>query len=147
MSTQTNPFQPVLDSLLDEKKEFPRNHLQQFSDMGTAELRALLDVWPRVALNRKLILLEGLETLTEDDTLVSFDDFAKALLTDPDSTVRGRAIRLLKETDDPHLVPTYINILNTDSDTQTRAEAATALGLFVDLGELEEVSEAVHHQV
>lgn len=147
MNTQPNPFQPVLDSLLNEKKEFPRKYLQQFSDMGTLELKTLLDVWQRVGPSRKLTLLEGLETLAESDTLVNFDDLAKALLADPDSVVRGRAIRLLSECEDVKLIPTFINILNTDSDAQTRAEAATVLNIFVDLGELEEIPEDLAHQV
>lgn len=147
MNTQANPFQPVLDSLLDEKKEFPRKYFQQFSDIGTLELKTLMDVWPRVGLSRKLSLLEGLETMAESDTLVNFDDFAKAILDDADSTVRGRAIRLLKESDDVHLVPAYINILNSDADVQTRAEAANVLGIFVDFGELDEIPEDVYHQV
>ncbi len=147
MNTQPNPFQPVLDSLLDSKKEFPKRYLQQFSDMGALELKALMDVWQRVERNRKLTLLEGLETLVEGDTLVNFDDFAKALLTDADSTIRGRAIRLLRECEDVKLVPAFINILKNDPEPQTRAEAATALGLFVDLGELEEIREDIYHQV
>lgn len=146
MNTNPNPFQSVLDSLLDEKKEFPRKYLPQFSDLGALELKALLDVWPRVGLKRKLSLLEDLETLVEGDTLVNFDDFAKALLSDGDSTVRGRAIRLLRECEDAKLVPAFIHILKNDSDVQTRAEAATALGIFVDLGELEEISEEVRNQ-
>lgn len=147
MNTQANPFQPVLDSLLDGNKEFPRKYFLQFSDLGTLELKTLLDIWPRVGLSRKLSLLEGLETMAESDTLVNFDEFAKAILDDADSTVRGRAIRLLKEVDDVHLVPVYINILNNDADVQTRAEAANVLGLFVDLGELDEIPGDVYHQV
>ncbi|WKZ46129.1 MAG: HEAT repeat domain-containing protein [Anaerolineales bacterium] len=147
MNTQPNPFQPVLDSLLDEKKEFPRKHLQQFSDLGELELKILLDVWSRVGLKRKLTLLEGLESLAEDDTLVNFDDLGKALLTDADSVVRGRAIRLLRECEDAKLIPIYIAILKNDAEVHTRAEAATALGAFVDLGELEELAEEALHQV
>jgi len=147
MNTQPNPFQPVLDSLLDEKKEFPRKYLQLFSDLGTLELKTLLDVWQRVGLSRKLSLLEGLETLAESDTLVNFDDFARAILNDPDSTVRGRAVRLLSECEDPNLVPTFIDIMKFDFDEQTRAEAAAVLSLFVDLGELEEIPEDLYHQV
>jgi len=147
MNTNANPFQPVLDALLDEKKDLPKKYLQQFSDMRELELKTLMDIWSRIGLNRKLSLLEGLETLAEGDTLVNFDDLAKALLNDPDSTVRGRAIRLLRESDDARLVPTFINILSTDAEVQTRAEAATALGVFVDLGELEEIPEAVKAQV
>ena len=147
MNTDPLSFQKVLDSLLDEKKQFPARYLQEFSDIGTRELKSLLDVCERVQPGRKLSLLEQLESLAESDTLVSFDNFARALLTDPDSTVRGRSIRLLNECEDPRLVPTYINILQNDPDPQTRAEAASVLGLFVDLGELEEISEEVQDRV
>jgi HEAT repeat protein len=138
MNTQANPFQPVLDSLLNEKKDFPRKYLHQFSDMGTLELKTLLDVWPRISPGRKLALLDGLESLIESDTLVNFDDFAKAILDDPDSGVRGRAIRLLRECEDLKLIPVFINLMKHDPVVLTRAEAAIGLSLFVHLGELEE---------
>ena len=134
----------MLDSLLDEKKDFPRKHLQQFSDLGELELKILLDVWSRVSLKRKLTLLEGLESLAEDDTLVNFDDLAKALLSDGDSAVRARAIRLLRECEDAKLISMYLYFLRNDSDSNTRSEAAVALGLFVALGEFEEIAEEVY---
>jgi HEAT repeat protein len=76
---------------------------------------------------------------------VSFDDLARALLTDPDPAVRRSAIGLLEENSDAKLVATYIPILETDADEQVRAEAASALGQFVMLGELEEIPEPAHH--
>lgn len=147
MNPNPNPFQPVLDALLNEKKEFSPKFLRLFSDMGALELKTLGDIWSRVSVKRKLSVLEQLETLAEDDTLVSFDDFAKSILTDADSTVRGRALRLLRESDDTRLVPTYIDMLKSDADAQTRAEAAANLGLFVDLGELEEAPPDIQKQV
>jgi HEAT repeat protein len=48
------------------------------------------------------------------------------------------ALRLLDECDDAKLVPAYIDLLKNDPDVNVRAEAANALNLFVDLGELEE---------
>lgn len=147
MNPNPNPFQPVLDALLNEKKEFSPKFLHHFSDMGALELKTLGDIWPRVSVKRKLTVLEQLETLAEDNTLVSFDDFAKSILTDADSTVRGRALRLLRESDDTRLIPTYIDLLKSDADAQTRAEAASNLGMFVDLGELEEIPADLKKQV
>ena len=115
--------------------------------MGTSELKTLLDAWPRVELSRKLTLLEELDALADSDTLVSFDDFASALLTDPDPQVRTRAIRLLDESEDVKLVPSFLDMLKNDPDVNVRAAAATALNLFVDLGELEEIPESIYHQV
>ena len=147
MATEPLSFQKVLDTLVGDNKEFPRRYLQEFSDLGAVELRSLLDVWPRVELNRKLTLLDELDILAENDTLVSFDDFASALLTDPEPQVRGRAIRLLDETEDVKLIPSFLDMLNNDPDIAVRAEAARALNLFVDLGELEEIPETIHRQV
>jgi HEAT repeat protein len=147
MATEPLSFQKVLDSLLANSREFPRQYLQEFSDIGPTELRSLLDVWPRVELKRKLTLLDELDALAETDTLVSFDDFASSLLTDPDPQVRTRAIRLLDESEDVKLVPSFLDMLNNDPDLNVRAQAATALNLFVDLGELEEIAESIHRQV
>ena len=147
MNTEPISFQKVLDTLLADNREFPRRYLQEFSDIGTLELKTLLDVWPQVDLSRKLTLLEDLDALAENDTLVSFDDFASALLTDPDPQVRSRAIRLLDESEDVKLVPSFLDMLRNDPDTHVRVEAANALNLFVDLGELEEISESIYRQV
>jgi HEAT repeat protein len=61
--------------------------------------------------------------------------------------VRTRAIRLLDEYEDPKIVPSYLDMLKNDPDVSVRIEAADVLNLFVDLGELEELSESIYHQV
>lgn len=147
MNAQNTSFQTVLDSLLDSKKEFPRRYLNQFSDMGTLELQTLQEVWPRVGLSRKLSLLEELESLAEQDTLVSFDDFARPLLNDPDASVRIHALRLLNDSEDVKLIPILLHLLKQDADVNVRAESAATLGNFVALGELEEIPEATYRQV
>jgi HEAT repeat protein len=147
MNTEPLSFQKVLVSLVENRKEFPQQYLREFSDIGTLELKTLLDVWPRVTLSRKLTLLDELSVLAESDTLVSFDDFARALLTDPDPQVRTRAIRLLDECEAMDLIPSYLDMVKNDPDATVRAEAARVLNLFVDLGELEEIPETVHRQV
>ena len=83
MNTTPASFQTILDTLLSDRPDFPRRYLQEFSDLGPLELKTLLEVWPRVKPSRKLTLLEELDALAEADTLVSFDDLARALLTDP----------------------------------------------------------------
>ncbi len=147
MNTEPISFQKVLDSLVENRKEFPQQYLREFSDMGNLELKTLLDVWPQVTISRKLKLLGELDALAESDTLVSFDDFARALLTDLDPQVRTRAIRLLDESESVDLVPSYLDMLRNDPDINVRVEAARVLNLFVDLGELEEIPENIYHQV
>ena len=147
MNTAAVAFQKVLDALLAEDKDFPRQYLQEFSDIGPGELQSLLEAWPGVKLSRKLTLLEELDSLADADTLVSFDDLARALLTDSDPNVRVHAIRLLDESEDTKLVPAFLDMLKNDSEVSVRAEAANALNLFVDLGELEKIPEETYHEI
>jgi HEAT repeat protein len=147
MNTSKTSFQTIVDSLLDTKKDFPRRYLNLFSDMGTDELEAIQDAWPRVGLSRKLSLLEGLEALAEEDTLVSFDEFARPLLRDPDASVRVHALRLLRESADVKLVSPVLDLLKHDPDVDVRVEAADFLGYYVALGELEEIPWETYRQV
>jgi HEAT repeat protein len=147
MSTDTTSFQTVLDALTAPGKDIPRRHLQHFSDMGSLELNALQDVWTRVAPSRKLTLLDALRSLAEEDTLVNFDDFARAVIHDSNPQVRIRAIRLLHECEDTKLASTFLDLLKNDPDLHVRVETANALALFVDLGELEEISESIYHRI
>jgi len=141
------PFQKTIDELLDGQKTLSRTALQDFSDIDSATLNALLEAWPRIALDRKQLLLDELQTLSDNNTLVSFDDLARALLYDPEAAVRVGAIRLLEECNDTKLIPSYLKILSGDPDASARAEAASALGKFVQLGELEEIPKKTQRQI
>jgi HEAT repeat protein len=146
MNDELIPFQKVLDALLDKSKDVPYRYLTEFSDIEPASLKSLLETWPRIGLERKLLLLDQLNALANEDTLVSFDDLGRALLTDNEPQVRIRAMRLLVECEDVRLVPIYIEMLTKDSAVAVRSEAATMLGIFVQLGEFEDIPANVHHQ-
>ena len=144
---QNVAFQAVIDALLDTSRPFPVRYFHRFSDLPPAEVKALLQVWPQVTPQRKVALPEDLEELAEADTLTSFDDLARPLLADPLPQVRVLAMRLLWECEDPKLIPTYLDILNTDEDPVVRAAAANVLGLFVYLGEVDHIPAELHRQV
>jgi len=128
-------FQTVLNALLEEAGGIQERHLLQFSDLVPADLGSLLDAWPRISLDRKILLLEQLYALADINTLVSFDDLGRALLEDADAPVRRHAVRLLVECDDGRLIPRFIEMLTKDPENAVRAEVASTLGLFVQLGE------------
>lgn len=147
MNDELVPFQRVLYSLLDKSEDFPLRYLSEFSDIQPEALRSLLDTWPRIDPDRKLLLLDQLNARANEDTLVSFDDLGRALLTDEDPQVRIRAMRLLVECEDFRLVPIYIDMLTRDSNVAVRAEAASMLGIFVQLGEFDDIPDDVHHRI
>ena len=140
-------FQSVLDHLLDSKKDIPTGHLAYYSDLDPKSLRLFLDVWSSVPQNRKLLLLDSLTAHLDEDTIVSYEDIGKALLTDPDAEVRTRAMGLLAESNDLKLVDALLKIFLADSELAPRVKAAELLGEFVLLGELEEMDEGRQRKI
>ncbi len=132
-------FKLVIDAMLDESKPFPPVYLHNFSDISPKELAALKDVWPKISDKRRQSLLEDLEGLSEVDTLVSFEDVAKMALKDENPIVRAIAIHLLWEVQDKKLVPVFIDMMEQDAEKEVRAAAATGLGVYIYMGEIEEI--------
>jgi HEAT repeat protein len=147
MSASKLPFQKTINELIEGKKGLSRASLRDFSDIDSESLDALLEAWPRIAPDRKRLLLKELQTLADNDTLVCFDDFARAILNDPNVQVRTGAIHLLKECDDAKLVPIYLKMLSNDQEANARKAAAAALGKFVQLGELEEIPKKTQRRI
>ncbi len=140
-------FQQVLEQLLDTSRPFPAVHLHRFSDLSGNELAQVKNLWLKITPDRRAGLLEDLEVLQETDTVVSFDELAKVGLTDPDARARATSLRLLWESDDVRLIPTILNILLKDADSVVRASAATAMGAFIYLGELDEIPSEILKKV
>jgi len=140
-------IQQVLSALLDDTTPFSPKFLHQFSDLEGANLEALTTVWLQINPERRVALLDDLERLSDADTLVSFDNVARMAMLDPDARVRTIAIRLLWEAEEPRLIKPLIQALQKDPDRQVRAAAATALGKYVYMGEVEDISEDQLHQV
>lgn len=134
-------FEKVIDALIDTEKVFPPKYLHRFSDIPPVDLAALRKVWHLIPDSRKITWLEDLEGISDADTLTSFVDVGLLALKDPLSPVRELGIRLLWECEDHSLIKVFLNLLNTDPDLQVQASAASALGRFIYLGELDEFPE------
>ena len=136
-------FSEVLTALLDTNKPFPPMYLHQFSDLSAQDFATLKKSWPTIKVERRQSLMTDLEALMEADTTVAFEDMSRLALKDSDPQVRSTAVRLLWDTPQRSLVPILIGILNNDPDFSVRAAAATALGLYISLGELEELDSSL----
>ncbi len=140
-------FQSVVEALLNTDQPFPARFLHRFSGLQPDDLKTLLASWSQVTISRKHSLLEDLEGLSESDTITSYDELARALLTDPDSFIRALAIRLLWECEDAKLAVSFMDMLENDESVDVRAAAANALGQFEYLGELEKIPPDLLHQI
>jgi HEAT repeat protein len=150
MDTHPKPqiaFDLVIKSLLDTSQPFPPVYLHRFSDLSGSDLIQLKKYWSQVIPDRRAAILEDLENLAEADTLVSFDELCRFTLDDSDPRVRQTSLQMLWESNEPAMIPKFIQIMDTDENPLVRAAAASTLGQFIYLGEVEEISKRWLDQV
>jgi HEAT repeat protein len=135
----TRPFQELLNDLLDETVELGPAQLYRLSDLEGGDLSSFTETWPQVGLSRRKALMEELEGLAEEDILLSFEAVCRVTALDEDPLVRLPSLRILWEYESPSLVPLFVDLVTGDPEVEVRSSAATALGRFVYMGEVEEI--------
>lgn len=133
------PFQQVVDAYLDTDNPFPPRLLYRLSDLSRSDLDALTRVWDQAPAWRRQAIMEDIESLGEEDNLLSFEALSQFALQDAEVSVRLPAARILAEYENPVYASSFISLLESDPDSDVRAAAASALGYYVYLGELEEL--------
>lgn len=141
------PFQTLIEALLDEDTPFNPRFLYRLSDLDREDLEIFLETWPRLPLWRRQALMEDLEELGLADNLLSFKHIAKNVIADEDPQVRRLAAQILWEYEDRNLVPLFLQLLIDDPEDEVRAAAATGLGQFVYLGEIDQLREEQQHEI
>ena len=140
MTTPEPTFEDAVAQLRDEHSDLSKEMLAFFSDMTPAQLETLQADWDSISVDRQHDFMSGLKRELDLDTLLSFDLLARTLLKDKDPFVRSGAIRLLSEYERGDIIPDFVAIAQDDPAIEPRAEALTALGAFILLGELDEIS-------
>jgi len=140
-------FSEIVSALLDENTPLPPRYLFRFSDLEGKELDELKSIWPNISLERKKNFLRDFEELSESNTLLSFENVSHIGLFDPDPDVRKLSIRALWESEDPVFIPIFLDILENDESIFTSAQAASGLGQYVCLGELDKISQKRLHEI
>lgn len=132
-------FARVLEHLHDLSQPFPAKELYQFSDLTRKELAALEAAWPAIDVERRRGVMHDLGELGDANFEVRFDDVYRLGLDDADPEVRVTAIINLWESEAPDLMAPLMTLMQSDPEAEVRAAAASALGRFVYLGEVEEI--------
>jgi HEAT repeat protein len=121
--------------------------LYALSGMTQAQLELFRDLWPEIKAERRRLVIRRLVELTEESFEVNFDPVFLLAMGDADDEVRAAAIDGLWENEDRRLIDPLIYLLKSDNAAAVRAAAATALGRFVLLGELEKLDSHTSVQV
>ena len=135
-------FEEMLQSV--GRADGPLNvrHLYALSEMTREQMTMFQDEWLAMDRERRRAVVRKLVELTEVSFEVNFDPIFLLAMGDNDSEVRAAAIGGLWENTDPSLIAPLVHLLHVDEAAIVRAAAATALGQYVLLGELEALDRA-----
>jgi hypothetical protein len=133
-------FDDVIDSVLNLDLPLESRGMARFSDLLGSELAQLEEIWESIPVWRRQELLEILEQLFEEDTLLSFEAVCRIALEDQSPQIRFVAVRSLQEYEVPDLIPTFLDFVTNDEDEELRAIAASTLGRYIYLGEIDKLS-------
>lgn len=132
-----------LDLLLEQLREGPfpsaLRALCGLSGLTAEEAERVQAVWGQLPTERRRYLTQTLCEIAEADFEVDFGAVFRIGMEDEDAQVRAASVEGLWEDDDVRLVPRLAARLREDPDTAVRAAAATSLGRFILLGELEKI--------
>ncbi|OGN88597.1 MAG: hypothetical protein A2Y88_03805 [Chloroflexi bacterium RBG_13_48_10] len=136
------PLSKLIDALFDESTPFHPRYLNRLSDLDPADAALLAEAWSKVSLRRRETLLEDLEEIHMADDLLCFEAVGRLALKDKEPDVRTRAIRILREYELVDLLRTFVDLSEHDPDVDVRAGAAAALGTYIYMGEVDDISPA-----
>lgn len=132
-------FKQILTHLTDNKTPLKLSFLYTLSKLDAEKLAQIEATWPKIDTPRRRKLLQLLTEISEDSFEVDFSPIFIFALNDADAEAQILAIKGLWENESPALVPVFLYLMKSGQSAQVRAAAASALGVFVYLGEIEEV--------
>lgn len=140
-------FQRTLGHISDESQPLSHSHLYILSGLGQEEVELLSERWAQMSTSRRRHMISALVEIAEANVTVDFGNIFHIGLEDEDAEVRASAVDGLWENRSPSLVHVLLDLLSTDPSILVRAAAATGLGRFVLMAELDELEEELGPRV
>lgn len=134
-------FLELLSLLQRPTEETPSvSKLRALSGLSPDEQARLREAWPSLPDVLRRRVAHSLADAAEADITADFKAVFRALLGDPHWEVRRVALDGLWEDEDAALIPVLVRLLQSDQSAEVRASAATSLGRFALLSELDELA-------
>lgn len=119
----------------------PSTVLYGLSHLTDDELAQLEPSWKILDVPYRRKVVAYLVDVSEANFELDYNKFGNYALNDPDAGVRKAAVELLFEDTSIDLMDRLIEMAQWDEAPSVRAAAATALGRFIYVGEMEEIPE------
>lgn len=140
-------FRDLLTQIEDTDQPLPHDRLEELSDLDAERMGYLRELLETIPEDRREELIAELGRQADENIVLSFERINRHAIHDANPEIRRIAIRNLWECEDPLLISPLLEALINDPVETVRAQAATALGMFVELGELQKVRAHLLHQV
>ena len=130
------PIEKIIADLVNIEQPLRNSRLVALSNLNLEELELWEQAWASIESKRRRQIMYRLVELAEDNLQLNFDGIFRNCLKDQDAEVRGKAVEGLWESEDTSLINPFINLLEQDDSVNVQVAAATALGKFAMLAEL-----------
>jgi HEAT repeat protein len=137
------PLEETLANLADSGRPLFNSGLAPLSGLNSAELALFQQAWTSIDTERRQQIISRLVDLEEGNFELDFSSIFRHCLKDEDDEVKCTAIDGLWENEETSLFITLIGLLEHDSSDRVQAAAASALGKFAMLAELNKLPQ--HH--
>ncbi len=133
------PVEEAIATLVDSAKPLLSSKLAELSNLNAPELALFEKAWQTIEPKRRRQIIYRLVELAEDNFELDFDEIFKRRLKDEDAEVQSKAVEGLWESEETTLIDPLIELLEQGGSEKVQATAATALGKFALLAELEKL--------
>jgi len=143
----TDDFENILAHLVDDSAMLRIPLLFELSMLTDKKMARVEEIWMTIPPARRRKILQQLVEIAEESFEVNFDPIFIFALQDTDTGAQTWAIKGLWENESAALIQPFIYLLKWGQHRDVRAAAATALGQYIYLGELEEMDVEVKELV
>jgi HEAT repeat protein len=133
------PIEETIANLSNSDKPLLSSRLTELSNLNAQELALFEEAWQTIEPKRRRQIIYRLVELAENNFELDFDDIFKGRLKDEDADVQSKAVEGLWENEETTLIDPLIELLEPASPEKVQATAATALGKFALLAELDKL--------
>ncbi|MBC7237470.1 MAG: HEAT repeat domain-containing protein [Chloroflexi bacterium] len=140
-------FERALHILQSPDQELTREILSWLSSPTREESALFAHCFPTIDVERRRDIIARMVACAEESFYLDYGDLFRACLGDVDPFVRRQAIEGLWEDERLDLLRRLLQLVHQDPDPQVRAAAATSLGRFLYLAEVEMLSARYGEQV
>ncbi len=141
----------ALDDLLaliqDPERSLPLHRLAELSDLDASQMDKVRAAWEGIPSGRRQRLVAEMARLADEHIELTFERINRLAMADPDPEVRRQAICNLWECENPDLVPPLLHVVTEDPQEAVRGAAASALGAFVLMGEVEAIPSSLLRRI